>query len=225
MPFHLRLSMLASIVLVILLPFLCGEILLGGLAKLHIGRQAALALAIGIVAGGFINIPVRRIVHQYDVEMHPMAAFGFGGRWGRWRRITRETVIAVNIGGCVIPTAVAVYELMRLVPTGEKVLGPAAAVIGINVMVCWLTARPVPGVGIVMPGLLCALLAAGFAMLLTPGHAAPVAFIAGVAGPLIGADLLHLRDLTGKASGVMSIGGAGTFDGIVLSGIVAAYLA
>ena len=36
MPFHLRLSMLASVVLVLLLPFLFGEILLGGLGKLHI---------------------------------------------------------------------------------------------------------------------------------------------------------------------------------------------
>lgn len=44
-------------------------------------------------------------------------------------------------------------------------------------------------------------------------------------GPLIGADLLHLRDIEKIATGVASIGGAGTFDGIVLSGIVAAYLA
>jgi uncharacterized membrane protein len=138
MPFHLRISMLATILLVILLPFLFGEILLGGLAKLHIGREAALALAIGIVAGGFINIPVRRIVHQHDVVMHPLAAFGFAGRWGQWRRVTRETVIAVNVGGCVIPTALAVYELTRLAPAGENVLGAAAAVVAINTIVCYL---------------------------------------------------------------------------------------
>ncbi len=35
-------------------------------------------------------------------------------------------------------------------------------------------------------------------------------------------DLLHLKDVANIATG---IGGAGTFDGIVLSGIVAAYLA
>jgi uncharacterized membrane protein len=70
-----------------------------------------------------------------------------------------------------------------------------------------------------------ALVAALLALLLAPGHAAPVAFIAGIAGPLIGADLLHLRDISKMASGIASIGGAGTFDGIVLSGIVAAYLA
>ena len=43
--------------------------------------------------------------------------------------------------------------------------------------------------------------------------------------PLIRADLLHLRDLSKLATGIASIGGARTFNGIVLSGIVAAYLA
>jgi uncharacterized membrane protein len=61
--------------------------------------------------------------------------------------------------------------------------------------------------------------------LLAPDAAPPVAFIIGVIGPLVGADLLHLRDLEVGEIGIVSVGGAGTFDGIVLSGIVAAYLA
>jgi uncharacterized membrane protein len=69
------------------------------------------------------------------------------------------------------------------------------------------------------------LLAALLALLLAPEDAPPVAFVAGVAGPLIGADLLHLKAIDRVQSGMMSIGGAGTFDGIVLSGIIAAYLA
>ena len=76
-----------------------------------------------------------------------------------------------------------------------------------------------------MPGLVPAAIAAILALLFAPGDAAPVAYVAGVAGPLIGADLLHLREIEASAVGVASIGGAGTFDGIVLSGIVAAYLA
>jgi len=69
------------------------------------------------------------------------------------------------------------------------------------------------------------LVAALSALFLVPGQAPPIAFVAGVLGPLIGADLLHLRDIEKIATGIASIGGAGTFDGIVLSGIVAAYLA
>ena len=77
-------------------------------------------------------------------------------------------------------------------------------------------AKPVEGVGIAMPGLFPTLLAAMSALLLVPEQATPVAFVAGVLGPLIGADLLHLRDIEKIATGIASIGGAGTFDGLVL---------
>jgi uncharacterized membrane protein len=65
----------------------------------------------------------------------------------------------------------------------------------------------------------------GTALVLAGELATPVAFVAGVLGPLVGADLLHLREIPRVATGMASIGGAGTFDGIVLSGILAAYLA
>jgi uncharacterized membrane protein len=80
-------------------------------------------------------------------------------------------------------------------------------------------------VGIVIPGLLSPFVAASLAWMLAPSAAAPVAFIAGVSSPLIGANLLHLRDIRNIGAGIINIGGAGTFYGIVLSGVVAAYLA
>lgn len=66
-----------------------------------------------------------------------------------------------------------------------------------------------------MPGLFPPLLAALSALVLVPDQAPPVAFVAGMLGPLIGTDLLHLRDIE-----KIAISGAGTFDGIVLSGIL-----
>ena len=42
---------------------------------------------------------------------------------------------------------------------------------------------------------------------------------------MIGADLLHLKEVVRIAPGLASIGGAGTFDGIVLSGLAASLLA
>ncbi|RPI46657.1 MAG: DUF1614 domain-containing protein [Betaproteobacteria bacterium] len=81
-----------------------------------------------------------------------------------------------------------------------------------------------PRVGIALPGLAPAAVAAILALLLAPEQAPPVAFIAGVFEPLVGADLLHLKDVQRISTGLVSIGGVGTFDGIVLSGIVAAYL-
>jgi uncharacterized membrane protein len=76
-----------------------------------------------------------------------------------------------------------------------------------------------------MPALVPPIVAVMSALVLAPVQAPPVAFIAGVLGPLLGADLLHLREIPRISTGMASIGGAGTFDGIVLSGILAAYLA
>jgi uncharacterized membrane protein len=98
-------------------------------------------------------------------------------------------------------------------------------VVAINIAVCYRLAQPVSGIGVTLPGLVPAAVAAVSAFWLVPEQAPQAAFVAGVWGPLIGADLLHLRDIKTLDTGVASIGGAGTFDGIVLSGIVAAYLA
>jgi hypothetical protein len=43
--------------------------------------------------------------------------------------------------------------------------------------------------------------------------------------PWVGADLLHLREIERIESSMVSIGGAGTFDGFLLMGILALYLA
>jgi uncharacterized membrane protein len=43
----------------------------------------------------------------------------------------------------------------------------------------------------------------------------------GVLSALFGADILHLKDIEKIGGGVVSIGGAGTFDGIFLTGVFA----
>ena len=48
--------------------------------------------------------------------------------------------------------------------------------------------------------------------------------ITGTLGTLLGADLLNLHRLRSLGAGVASIGGAGTFDGVFLSGIIAVFL-
>jgi uncharacterized membrane protein len=88
-----------------------------------------------------------------------------------------------------------------------------------------LLARPVPGVGIAMPALIPPILAALVALILAPAQGPMVAYIAGTLGVLIGADLLNLKNLTLLRAPVVSIGGAGTFDGIFLTGIIAVLLA
>jgi uncharacterized membrane protein len=95
----------------------------------------------------------------------------------------------------------------------------------LNIGVCYRLARPVPGIGIAMPALIPPVAAAVPSILFMPDFAPPIAFVAGVLGPSIGADLLHLKEIKHIATGMASIGGAGTFDGVVLSGLMAALLA
>ena len=63
------------------------------------------------------------------------------------------------------------------------------------------------------------------AVLIDPKQAAPVAYVAGTLGVLIGADLLKLNVVRLMRVSVVSIGGAGTFDGVFLAGLLAALLA
>jgi uncharacterized membrane protein len=219
------LSLVAFLLLALLLPLLFGELMAASLVKLHLSPGTALFLTFAIFLGSVVNIPVKRIAHNRPVPRHPLAVFGLDEVLPGLGAESRETIIAVNLGGCVIPAALALYELLNIAALG---MGPIAGVLVaalVNIVICQRIARPVAGVGILLPGLVPALCAALLAILLVPEDAAPVSFVAGVAGPLIGADLLHLRDIEQSATGVASIGGAGTFDGIVLSGIVAAYLA
>jgi uncharacterized membrane protein len=219
-------SLFAFLLLFLLLPILFGELMATSLVKLHLSPEAALLLMIAIIVGGLVNIPVKRIARERVVPAHPLAVFGLGGLWPEMRRERRETIIAVNLGGCVVPTGLALYELLQLAAQGAPALCAVLVAGIVNIAVCYLLARPVQGVGILLPGLVPAAVAAILALIFAPSAAAaPVAYVAGVAGPLIGADLLHLKEIEQSTVGMASIGGAGTFDGIVLAGIVAAYLA
>lgn len=218
-------SLFLSIVLIIFLPLLFGGLMATSLAKLHLGPESAFFVVLAIVFGGFVNIPVKRIQRTQYVSMHPLAAFGLLQFWPQLRRMRRVTIIAVNVGGCLVPTALAIYELIWLARTDFSMLWSALFAAMVNIIVCFILAQPLSGVGITLPGLVPAITAAIVALWVASDQAAPVAFIAGVAGPLVGADLLHLNEVENIGSGIVSIGGAGTFDGIVLSGIVAAYLA
>lgn len=206
------------------IPLLFGEHVIHGLPKLHLSPETASLLLFAMLATGFVNIPIKRINLGKGVVHHPLSIVGLSEFWPRLQRVREDTVIAVNIGGCLIPTGLALYELWYLGTLAQQALLAVSVASVVSAIVCYLIARPVPHVGIAMPGLVSPLVAVGLALLVAPDHAPPVAFVAGVIGPLVGADLLRLREVEDIEVGVVSIGGAGTFDGIVLSGVVAAYL-
>ena len=213
------------LLLLILLPFWFAQVMGLALAKLRLDPQTALLVIVGIFLGSVVNIPVKRLVRHEDVTVHPFPHFGFLDRWPQFQRVRRETIVAVNLGGCIIPTMVAIYEIGQLVMEARTLLFAVVLAVAINTTVCYKLAKPVKGIGIAMPAMVPPIVAVMSALVLAPDQAPPLAFVAGVLGPLLGADLLHLREIPRISTGMASIGGAGTFDGIVLSGILAAYLA
>lgn len=60
---------------------------------------------------------------------------------------------------------------------------------------------------------------------LDPGQRAALAYVSGTVGILVGADLLHLDEIRRTGVPVATIGGAGSFDGIFLTGLLAVLLA
>jgi uncharacterized membrane protein len=209
----------------VLLPLFLADAVLAALARLGLSAGVSAFVAAGIFLGGAVNIPIRRVAGRVDAALPPTALFGLERLVPQLAPQRTYTVIAVNVGGALVPTAVAIYQLKLLAAAGAGALVAVVAAIALNTVVCWWVAKPIPNVGIGVPPLVPPLVAALSAMLLAPSAAPNVAFVAGVMGPLLGADLLHLRDVPKITTGQASIGGAGTFDGIVLSGLFATLLA
>src|SRR3974390_720704 len=70
-------------------------------------------------------------------------------------------------------------------------------------------ANPVPGLGIAVPVFMPVLVTAIVAVILSREESAPLAYISGSLGTLIGADLTNLDKVRGLGAPVASIGGGG----------------
>jgi uncharacterized membrane protein len=114
-------------------------------------------------------------------------------------------------------------SLYLLARSGLWIKGAVAT--AVVAAVCHWFAEPVSGLGIAVPIFAPALVTAVVAMILSWTDAAPLAYVGGSLGTLIGADLLNLDKIAGLGAPIASIGGAGTFDGVFLTGIVAVLLA
>lgn len=218
MPF----SPLHLFLLVLLLAFLLAFVQVGLLTiafgKLGLSTDSGLLLLFSALFGSLINLPVLRVAaEEPPVQPPPWAGLLRGPRL----RFEGSTLIAINVGGGIIPVLFSLY-LLRHTPLAPVELLIAVAVVSV---VCYNFSRPIPRLGIAMPVFVAPLTAALTALLVDPEHSAPLAYICGTFGVLIGADLLRLKDVRRLGAPIASIGGAGTFDGIFMTGIVAALLA
>jgi len=190
-------------------------------AYMSIGLSSGMALLVllGSLIGSMVNIPVFNLPPERMVTDQQVDYFGMTYVVPVLVN-TPGTIIAVNVGGAVIPTVISLYLLAR---NGLWLRGVLA--IACVAAACHHLAEPVRGVGIALPIFAPPLITVAIVLILAWRYAAPLAYVSGSLGTLIGADLLNLGKVGGLGAPVASIGGAGTFDGIFLTGILAVLLA
>jgi uncharacterized membrane protein len=191
--------------------------------RLGISSGVALTLLLVSLLGSMVNLPVARFRNQLVQVRRTVSVFGV--RYMVPMLTRRSTTIAVNVGGALVPVIVSGY-LIAHDRIGWQTL---VAVVVVGALV-HLVARPVPGLGIAVPALLPGVFAALVAVALyaISGHplaVAGLAYAGGTLGTLLGADLVNLPKVRRLGAPVVSIGGAGTFDGVFITGIVAVLLA
>jgi len=200
-PLALPALLLLALLLVVLVVLVELRILAYAYRKIGVHPRYVFAVMLLTLLGSQVNIPL------YTV---PAQTAGHGG----------GMVVAVNVGGALIPTLISCYLFFRTRMYGRMLLGIAVVALVVHQL-----AQVVPGAGIALPMLVPPLVAAGVALLLAFWRAPPVAYVSGSMGTLIGADIMNLGRVHEIGATVVSIGGAGTFDGVFLTGIIAGLLA
>lgn len=200
-------------------------IVLIGLALLRALKYASLSMGIKegtlitvlalSLLGSYINIPVAYLAGHRTVAAGEISFFGMTYIVPVVRQ-SQATILAVNVGGAIIPACLSLYLLLK-----HRLFFLGAIGTAFVAAVTHYLAQPVPGFGIALPIFVPAVATAIIAVALTRRRAAPLAYISGSFGTLIGADLLNLGAVQSLGAPVASIGGAGTFDGIFVTGLLA----
>ncbi len=191
-----------------------------GFEKLGLSQESAMLLLFSSLLGSIINLPLISLKVKEPPEGFPArpvfgllrpAVVPFKGRMK----------LMVNVGGCLIPITFSLYLFTHV----DFELWRVILAITVVSAIAYGISRPIPGIGIGMPALAAPFAAAITAITIDSGHSAPLAYICGTTGVIIGADLLRIPEIRRFGVPLASIGGAGTFDGIFISGIVAVLLA
>ena len=217
--FFLPSALLIFLFFILFLPilFILGyfHILTIGFENLGFSSGTTLFIFLAILIGSAINIPLTKKKLFYSQKPR---FFGF-------LKTPKLEIqgLAINLGGAIIPILLSFYFLYLGWKMGFN-LQPVLIATGLMIIISKLLAKIIPGRGIVLSVFIPPIFAVIFALMLSPDFTAPCAFISGVLGTLIGADLLNLKRVQEISPGFVSIGGAGVFDGIFLIGVISALL-
>ncbi|PYO02952.1 MAG: hypothetical protein DMD91_02235 [Candidatus Rokuibacteriota bacterium] len=216
LPFLLLLFVVLLAVLLVMVEL---RILAYAYRKIGVRPRYVFAVLVLSLAGSFVNIPV------YSVPVSRLVSPEAVTLYGRTYIVppaieAGATVVAINVGGALLPILLSLYLLLRLRMWVRMLFGVAVVAAVVHKL-----AYIVPGVGIAVPMLIPPLAAVAVGLVLSFRRAPPVAYVAGSMGTLIGADVLNLGRVAELGAPMISIGGAGTFDGVFLTGILAGLLA
>ncbi|HME42186.1 MAG TPA: DUF1614 domain-containing protein [Syntrophorhabdales bacterium] len=218
-PIALPFLLLFALLFFVLIIFIEIGILRYAYERIGVGRRYMFALLILSFLGSYVNIPI------FQLPAHKVASGEMVNFFGMLYvvPVVRDwpgTIVAVNLGGAVIPTFLSIYLMVK-----NRLYRSGLVAVAIVTFFVHLMAYPVPGVGIAIPVFIPPLIATVIALFLSRQYAAPLAYMAGSLGTLLGADILNLERVQALGAPVASIGGAGTFDGIFMTGILSVLMA
>jgi uncharacterized membrane protein len=167
--------------------------------SLGVSSGTATVLLFCSLIGSFFNIPIARLPNEQVLSNQVVNYFvvPIAVDWP-------GTVIAVNVGVALIPTFVSIYLLIKRRLWVKGAIATTAVAVVLHML-----ANPVRGVGIAVPVFFPVLTTAAVALLLAGRGAAPLAYIAGSMGTLIGADLTNFDKVHGLGGPIASIGELG----------------
>jgi uncharacterized membrane protein len=179
--FFLPFSIVIFIIFILLLPvlfvlFSAGAI---GMAFQKLGMLPTTGVIFFLlsVLGSAINFPVQKktVPAPDQSDISGLHSFLYGVQ----PRFLTQQVLAINLGGCILPILLCLFLLPR---------APITSIIictVIMIIICKFLARPTPGIGIAIPAFIPPIISAILAILVAGrANAAPVAYISGVLGSL-----------------------------------------
>ena len=216
LPFLVVVFLVLLVVLIVMVEL---RILAYAYRKIGVRPRYVIAVLVLSLVGSYVNIPL------YAVSVPRLVAPETTTIYGRTYLVppaieAGATVVAINVGGALLPILLSLYLFFRLRMYVRMLIGVVVVALIVNQL-----AYVVPGVGIAVPMLIPPLAAVVVSLVLAFRRAPPVAYVSGSMGTLIGADVLNLGRIVELGAPMISIGGAGTFDGVFLTGIIAGLLA
>ncbi|HQT82209.1 MAG: hypothetical protein B7Z60_08440 [Ferrovum sp. 37-45-19] len=216
-PLKIILFVFAFILLIVIIQL---NIITVAFDKLGLSSHSAYLLIMATLFGSVINLPLLSLKAD-DALSQKNTLFNLPQRLFGKPIFKGVTEIKINVGGALLPLVFSGYLVVHHHILWFQLL---IAITLVSLVSYWIS-RPVPGMGIGMPILIAPICAAIISFILNPDDRASLAYVSGTLGVLIGADILRLKDIRHLGAPVASIGGAGSFDGIFITGFVAVLLA